>query len=644
MSHRMRVRRPLVAVLALVLAGALAAGPGLVARADEPVKILLLLDVSGSMNERISSGGTKLAAARTALKQVADALPDGTQVGLRVYGSEIKEPKEENPKACQDTRSVMPVGPLDRARMRQAIDSFDAVGETPISYALEQSVKDLGNDGKRVIVLVSDGEENCVPDPCPVAEKLAAAGVDLQFNAIGLDVNSKARQQLRCIVDITDGSYYDAEDTEDLTDSLQKLTKRALRPFTTSGAPIKGSLDRGDAPVAAPGQYVDSYDAGEKPRYYRIERTPGSTVSAALSTVVSPYRGGFNQETWSLRLLTADGNTCTTGTAGGTASFDTTVHTGSVTTAYRGFDPADPCVGGPVLLEVVRNSYQGNKAQAKVELVIREDPPITNLAELPKSLTEWKGVKAVPGGRAAPVVGGTAFSNAAEVKAGSYRDTIAAGETLFYRIAAEPGQTIRATVDFPQPGTESAQGSVAVTPKVRLLSPIRNTIHEASSGMVGEIERPTRLTTGTPQLRIRNREIDIKNGETGSIGAATFGGDHYLAVALSPNLDSESGRIMPIRLNIAVDGAPAGLPVYASPSPTPEPSTPNPTTAAPTDPATSPGGPGSEPATPGATNSAGPADPGRIEAAVLGALGLVGVLLVAGVITVLVLRSRKRST
>ena len=83
------------------------------------------------MNEKISSGGTKFAAAKRALKQVADALPAGTEVGLRVYGSEIAESKAENPKACQDTELVMPIGPLNRTKMYKAVDSFQAVGETP---------------------------------------------------------------------------------------------------------------------------------------------------------------------------------------------------------------------------------------------------------------------------------------------------------------------------------------------------------------------------------------------------------------------------------------------------------------------------------------------------------------------------------
>jgi Ca-activated chloride channel family protein len=54
------------------------------AQVEEAPRVLLLLDVSGSMKSRISGGGTKFAAAKRALKQVAATLPSGTQVGLRL--------------------------------------------------------------------------------------------------------------------------------------------------------------------------------------------------------------------------------------------------------------------------------------------------------------------------------------------------------------------------------------------------------------------------------------------------------------------------------------------------------------------------------------------------------------------------------
>src|SRR5918997_6897995 len=143
--------------LLLVATGVLAAP--VPAQADESTKVLFLLDVSGSMNQRISSGGTKFAAAKRALKRVADAVPAGTQVGLRVYGSTIDEPNERNPKACTDTELVLPIGPLNRGKLFRAVDSFTAKGETPIAYSLEQSIGDLSSPGKRVLILISDGEE-----------------------------------------------------------------------------------------------------------------------------------------------------------------------------------------------------------------------------------------------------------------------------------------------------------------------------------------------------------------------------------------------------------------------------------------------------------------------------------------------------
>ena len=300
----------MLALLVVAIGALVAPAP---AQADEATKVLFLLDVSGSMNERIASGGTKFAAAQRALKKVATAVPAGTQVGLRVYGSEIAEPQEKNPKACTDTKLVLPIGPLNRRTLFRAVDSYTAKGETPIAYSLEKAVGDLGPSGKRVLILISDGEESCAGDPCPVARKLAKAGVDLQFNAIGLAVKSKARQQLQCIAKAGDGNYYDATDTSDLEDAVRRITQRALRPFQTSGTPVEGTADQTGAPQIGPGQYKDKYDASNTPRYYRITRTPGSTVTASIATIVRPYPTQ-NTENWTLTLATRDGTACATST------------------------------------------------------------------------------------------------------------------------------------------------------------------------------------------------------------------------------------------------------------------------------------------------------------------------------------------
>ena len=272
---RRGLRQALLGVLALLVAATGLLVTPLPAKAEDSTKVLLLLDVSGSMNERISSGGTKFAAAQRAVKRVADAVPAGTQVGLRVYGSEIAEPKEQNPKACTDTKLVLPIGPLNRRQLFRAVDSFEAKGETPIAYSLGKAVDDLGPSGKRVLILISDGEESCDGDPCPAARRLAKAGVDLQFNAIGLAVNSKARSQLQCIAKAGDGNYYDADNTSDLEDAVRRITQRALRPFQTSGTPVEGTVDQ----------------AGRRRSGSASTRTP-TTPATPPATTGSPGRPG----------------------------------------------------------------------------------------------------------------------------------------------------------------------------------------------------------------------------------------------------------------------------------------------------------------------------------------------------------------
>ena len=88
-------------------------------------------------------------------------MPNDSLVGLRVYGHRI--PNRDKRRGCKDTELITPVGPLDRSAMKQQIRSFDAKGFTPIGLSLRKGAGDLPAEGKRTIVLVSDGIDTCAP-------------------------------------------------------------------------------------------------------------------------------------------------------------------------------------------------------------------------------------------------------------------------------------------------------------------------------------------------------------------------------------------------------------------------------------------------------------------------------------------------
>jgi Ca-activated chloride channel family protein len=564
--------RWLVAAMLTLLLGTLASPLAAQADETEPTKVLLLLDVSGSMNEQLSSGGTKLAAAKRALKQVANALPPGTDVGLRVYGSKISAPKSRNPRACTDTQLVMPLGPLNKPEMYRAVDSFTAKGETPIAHSLEKSVADLGGEGKRVLVLISDGEETCVKDPCPAARKLASSGVNLQFNAIGLAVNNKARKQLQCIAEAGDGSYYDASRAGDLSEALRKIAQRALRPFAMSGTPVHGTEEQESAPELVPGQYVDSYQASGNTRHYRIPRMRGSTVTASIASLVNPFHGQ-NSESWSLGLTTESGESCDTAAPTASSFRSVIVIAGAVrsrpTETSGSSANSDACQTEPLVLSLQRRSLLNNRKSAPVELLIQTEPPIANLASLPSGLESYDGTgKAVPATKPeGSVLGGTSFTNAGTVKAGSWTDSPTTGETVFYRVRLETGQRLRVTAKMPA-STKSWRlaAADAVTPTLMLYSPSRVQLARKDGVLQGNSTQS--LTLASPEVRVRNREIGQSPSGTGSVGidaawSASVAGDYYVGLQLEPLQSYLSGRVMPVRLNVAVEGEASGQPQYA---------------------------------------------------------------------------------
>ncbi|GHJ41125.1 VWA domain-containing protein [Streptomyces sp. TS71-3] len=270
---------------ALTLAGP-AAGPAFAAddtpaQSQNAPKVDLVLDVSGSMRTRDIDGGSRMAAAKQAFNEVLDATPKEVQLGIRTLGANY--PGEDRKVGCKDTAQLYPVGPLDRTDAKTAVATLAPTGWTPIGPALQKAAGDLeGGDGSRRIVLISDGEDTCQPlDPCEVARDIAAKGIHLTIDTLGLVPDAKTRAQLLCIAEATGGTYTSVTHTDQLTHKVGQLVDRTADPVVTPVG-VKGTDQCANAPQLKPGLYDDRETFGEH-RWYRVDVEHGKELRASVS-------------------------------------------------------------------------------------------------------------------------------------------------------------------------------------------------------------------------------------------------------------------------------------------------------------------------------------------------------------------------
>jgi Ca-activated chloride channel family protein len=181
--------------------------------------VLILLDASYSMLNRVAGGNTRFGVARNSVSAVVDLLPDDGFVALRFYGSQTPVEKLD----CRDSVLAVPFAPalVNREPIKLALAAAHARGSTPIAYSLLQAVADFPQDNlERTIILVSDGGESCEGDPCSVAAALHGQG--FVVNTVGFMIGGLARAQLRCIASATGGQYFDVPVAVALSDGLRQ--------------------------------------------------------------------------------------------------------------------------------------------------------------------------------------------------------------------------------------------------------------------------------------------------------------------------------------------------------------------------------------------------------------------------------------
>ncbi|MET9920784.1 VWA domain-containing protein [Streptomyces sp. NPDC059605] len=320
----MIIRKRLTAGVGILLATLTAGlGSAIPAAADEAPakaspKVELVLDVSGSMRTRDIDGQSRMTAAKQAFNEVLDAVPEQVQLGIRTLGADY--PGDDRKVGCKDTRQLYPVGPLDRTEAKTAVATLAPTGWTPIGPALLGAADDLeGGDSTRRIVLISDGEDTCGPlDPCEVARDIAARGIHLVIDTLGLVPNAKIREQLTCIAEATGGTYTAVQHTDELSGRVKQLVDRAAEPVVTPVA-TEGTDRCSTAPQLKPGLYTDRQKFGQH-RWYRVDVLPGQELRTSVSVFAD--RAVNNDYGVLLRALTVHGREIVRGSESGTGRTD----------------------------------------------------------------------------------------------------------------------------------------------------------------------------------------------------------------------------------------------------------------------------------------------------------------------------------
>ncbi|MFF7749470.1 VWA domain-containing protein [Streptomyces sp. NPDC007971] len=319
MIRRQRLAAGVCALLAALTAGLAFPAPAAADETEQAApKVELVLDVSGSMRARDIDGGSRMAAAKQAFNEVLDATPKEVRLGIRTLGANYRGNDRQT--GCKDTQLLYPVGPLDRTEAKTAVATLAPTGWTPIGPALLKAASDLdGGDGTRRIVLISDGEDTCQPlDPCEVAREIAAKGIGLTIDTLGLVPDAKTRNQLSCIAHATGGTYTSVQHKEELTDRVGQLVDRAADPVVTPVA-AQGADECTNAPALKSGLYTDREEFGQQ-RWYKVDVKPGQELRASVSVAddraVAPGYGVL------LRAVTEHGREIVRGEAAGNGRTD----------------------------------------------------------------------------------------------------------------------------------------------------------------------------------------------------------------------------------------------------------------------------------------------------------------------------------
>ena len=110
--------------------------------------------------------------------------------------------------------------------MRNWVTRQRPVGKTPLGNSLITAASYFNNKGQEAnLIVLSDGIESCGVDPCRTIRDLQAQGAKMTAHVIGFDLDARDANEIRCIADLTGGTYVDASRADQLIDGFRRAVE-----------------------------------------------------------------------------------------------------------------------------------------------------------------------------------------------------------------------------------------------------------------------------------------------------------------------------------------------------------------------------------------------------------------------------------
>lgn len=237
----------------------------LILRAQPTNRILFIFDDSYSMYAPWNSN-IKIEVAKKIMGEFLDSLKGlpNLELALRCYGHTTFIKPERN---CKDTKLEIPFGPASKSAplIKQRIQKLEPLGTTPIAYSLGESAADFTPcaNCRNIIILITDGIEECGGVPCEVSAELQKKGIFLRPFVIGVGLDVKFADVFGCM-----GKFYDVSNEANFKDVLNLVLTEAISQTT-----VQVDLLDIDKKPTETDVNMTFYDAGTKQIRYNYLHT-----------------------------------------------------------------------------------------------------------------------------------------------------------------------------------------------------------------------------------------------------------------------------------------------------------------------------------------------------------------------------------